>query len=55
MRRTVFSALTALRADQLRALGLHQLLRDRVDRLTDHVAMLIAQRFLTTSWIVILS
>jgi hypothetical protein len=43
MRRAVLGALTALGADQLRDLGLHQLLRDRPHRLADHVSVLVAQ------------
>src|SRR4051794_26127579 len=43
MRRAILRALTALRADQLTDLGLHQLLGDRPDRLANHVSVLIAQ------------
>jgi hypothetical protein len=43
MRRTILAALTTLSADQLRHLGLHQLLRHRPDRLADHVCVLITQ------------
>ena len=43
MRRAILCALTALRADQLADLGLHQLLRDNAHRLADHVSVLIAQ------------
>jgi hypothetical protein len=43
VRRAVLGALTALGADQLGDLGLHQLLSHRPNRLADHVCMLIAQ------------
>ncbi len=43
MRRAVLGALAALGADQLGDLGLHQLLRDRPNRLADHVSVLLAQ------------
>ena len=43
MRRAVLGALAVLGADQLRHFGLHQLLRDRSHRLTNHVCVLIAQ------------
>jgi hypothetical protein len=44
MRRPILGpALTELSADQLSDLGLHQLARDRLNRLTDHVRVLIAQ------------
>jgi hypothetical protein len=36
-------ALTGLRADQLGNLGLHHLRRDRLDRLADHVCVLVEQ------------
>jgi hypothetical protein len=38
VRRVVLAARRALGSDQLGDLGLHQLLRDRSDRLTNHVA-----------------
>jgi hypothetical protein len=43
MRRAVLGALTVLGTDELRDLGLHQLLRHRPDRLADHVTVLLAQ------------
>src|SRR4051794_36131834 len=44
MRRAILGpALTALRADQLGHLELHQLHRDRLDRLADHIGVLIEQ------------
>ena len=43
MRRPVLGALPVLCADQLRDLGLHQLLRHRPHRLADHIAVLLAQ------------
>jgi hypothetical protein len=43
MRRAVLGALPALRADQLRHLGLHDLLRHDTHRLADHVGVLVAQ------------
>jgi hypothetical protein len=43
MRRTVLGALPVGGADQLGHLGLHQLLRDRPDRLADDVTVLLVQ------------
>jgi hypothetical protein len=43
MRRAVLGPLAALRADELRHLGLHQLAGDRLHGLADHVAVLLAQ------------
>src|SRR4051794_15843029 len=44
MRRSIIGpALAQLGADQLCHLGLHELARDRLNRLTDHIRMLIAQ------------
>jgi len=43
MRRPILRALPALRADQLRHLGLHQLLRHHAHRVTDHVTVLLTQ------------
>jgi hypothetical protein len=55
MRRAILGALPVLGADQLADFGLHQFLGHRPHRLADHVCVLIARTFLTTSAIVILS
>jgi hypothetical protein len=43
MRRAVLGALAMRGADELRDLGLHDLLRDHAHRFADHVAVLLAQ------------
>jgi hypothetical protein len=43
MRRTVLAPLAVGRTDELGNLGLHDLPSDRLDRLADHVTVLLAQ------------
>jgi hypothetical protein len=43
MRHPILGPFTVLSTDELRDLGLHDLLRHRADRLADHVAVLLAQ------------